>query len=104
MAVYAVWFDMWPGDNRSKWKDKLADPRAVNFWDEGKIVGKWYAKHIQELEGYHGKVIWDAYFLYGPQAKWDHKPPPIESWGSPVFRKVGRLRKDLVRLLKPASA
>lgn len=37
MAVYVIWFDMWPGDTRSEWKDKLVDPRAVNLWDEGQM-------------------------------------------------------------------
>ena len=115
LSVYAVWLPMLPGDARSKWNEGLLkDSRVEHFWDAGaKVVGRWFRDHVEELhrekapgadhmQGAFGnqRAAWDAYFLYGPDAKWDSTPQPIVSWGRPVFRTEERLREDLQALLK----
>ena len=45
LRVYAIWFDMFPGDAKSKWPASLlTDPRVTHLWDEGKLVGRWYGE------------------------------------------------------------
>jgi hypothetical protein len=69
-----VWFNMVPGDSR-RFLDRrvLADPRATHFWDKGKLIGRWFSDHVTYQRG----VTWDAYFLYGPDARWGPEPAPL---------------------------
>jgi hypothetical protein len=100
VKVYAVWFDMYPGDERSKWPEKvLDDARVVHFWDEGKVVGRWLADQA-DLPAKDG-VSWDMFLLYGPDAQWetDELPAPRITWGRPIFRARRRLRRHMRPLL-----
>ncbi len=75
LKVYAIWFDMLAGDSRQLLDTRiLADPRVTNFWDQGKVVGRWYSDRLGR-----GGVTWDAYFLYGPAARWDDAPSQLIS-------------------------
>jgi len=97
LRVYAVWFSMLPGDARSAWEDGvLADPRVVEFWDEERIVGEWFAGQV---EGYHG-IVWDAYYLYGPEARWDSAPSPLIGSGVPVYHVREALEAQILPLLR----
>ncbi len=97
VRVYAVWLPILAGDSRSQWHATfLPDRRAVHFWDENRIVGQWFA---EKVEGHRG-VVWDAYFLYGPEAKWEGMPAPLISSGSPVISRRNELERSMGPLLK----
>ena len=100
VQVYAVWFDMLPGDSRAAWDgDGLTDPRVVHLWDEQKVVGNWFAANVSKREG----TEWDAYALYGPRATWEEEPSPLVSWGGPVIGKHAQLRSDIAPLLRAST-
>lgn len=100
LRVYAVWFNMYPGDDRSEWPDGLlTDRRVIHFWDEPKRVGRFYLNHF-DLEGYRAEALWDAYLLYAPEASWTHGPSPPISWGYTIVRKRENLERDLTLLLE----
>jgi hypothetical protein len=82
VRVYAVWFDMLVGDSRD-FVDRrvLNDPRVTNYYDPKKVVGSWFAE--QDSGG--GGIVWDAYFLYGPDAMWSTGLGPLLSSGGPVI-------------------
>lgn len=85
------------GDSRSAWPaDVLPDPRVTHLWDEKKVVGRWFSERV---EGHSG-VAWDAYFLYGSQAKWDGTPSPPISFGSTVISRRSELQRNLLAQLK----
>ena len=66
--VYAVWFNMLEGDDRSKWPSGLfSDPRVVEFWDGKKILGRWFGHYHDYLN--ENEVVWDTYLLYGPGSR-----------------------------------
>ena len=45
LRVYAIWFDAFDGDERSRVDTSLlADSRATQFWDDEKNAGRWYAR------------------------------------------------------------
>jgi hypothetical protein len=74
LKVLAVWFDMLPGDSRQLLDTRvLADPRVTYYWDSGKLTGQWFTDHVTHRKG----ITWDAYFLYGPNARWDRLPDPL---------------------------
>src|SRR5262249_44506425 len=52
VRAYAVWFNMFPGDARSKWPSNLlTDARVIHRWDEPKAVGLWYAPNTASIHG-----------------------------------------------------
>ena len=87
LKVYAVWFSMVRGDKRSAFDPGLlTDPRVTHLWDEEKIVGRWFGENF-ELVGCNNEVLWDAFFVFGPDAVWMDKPEPLESSGFPIYKK-----------------
>jgi hypothetical protein len=100
LRVYVVWFSMLPTDARSRWGwtgGVLTDPRAVHFWDEQKAVGRWFAQHYPESS--NNGVVWDTYYLFGPDAQWDSKPEPLISTGATVRAELDQLKEKVRPLL-----
>jgi hypothetical protein len=100
--VYAIWFSMLPTDGRSMWRwggSTLTDSRVAHFWDQQKLVGRWFAEH--ENPGEANGIVWDAYYLFGPDAQWDFEPKPLTSSGGTVREKYDELNQKLVPLLDP---
>jgi hypothetical protein len=98
LRVYAVWFNMYPGDHRSQWpRGLLDDSRVVHFWDEGKLLGRFYAGHLN-LEG----ILWDAYVLYDKKATWADTPsaPAATGWGRTVIGARRKLEGEISPLLR----
>ncbi len=95
LRVYAVWFNVLPSDHRSRWdEDLLTDPRATHYWDEERILGRWY----KEVVGFPYDVIaWDVGYLYGPEAVWDDTPGPYLGIGHTI---IGQ-KDALMRALEP---
>jgi hypothetical protein len=82
LDVFVVWFDMLPGDTRALTDlQVLNDRRVTNYWDEPKALGRWYGEHVTGS----GRIEWDVYFLYGPDARWTDVPGPQLSSGGPVI-------------------
>ncbi len=99
LKVYAIWFDMFPGDSRSNWpNDLLTDPRGVHLWDEQKIIGTWYVKHPEYCNSNY--VLWDAFLIYGREAYWEDKPSHFIGMGRPIISKREELRSKLLAILQ----
>lgn len=104
LKVYAVWFNMLASDARSRWPQGLfSDPRVAEYWDDKKVLGTWYAGH-PDYQDYPGQVLWDAYLLYGPGARWEDKPSDRVGWGFTIVRTREQMRKDLLGLWERLSA
>ena len=105
LAVYAVWFDMFPGDSRGRWPaDLLDDPRARHWWDEEKRAGRWFGEH-PGFGGREGRVLWDAYLLFPPEARWGESgPAPVTGWGATIVENREDLRAQLDRILAEERA
>ncbi|MFN2492357.1 MAG: hypothetical protein ABR501_05675 [Pyrinomonadaceae bacterium] len=101
LRVYVVWFSVLPTDARSRWKwtgGILTDNRVIHFWDEQKTVGRWFAQQEEPQTG-EAEFVWDAYYLYGADAQWDHKPEPLKATGATVRAEADRLKNALIPLL-----
>ncbi len=105
VRVYAVWFNMLPRDSRAGFPaDLLNDTRVTQYWDEHHLAGTAFAP----LADWHKGVLWDAYFLYSPETRWDSgagsSPRPAElpqpaSWGRTIFDTHNQLRRDFNALV-----
>lgn len=108
LRVYAIWFNMMGGDSRSKWPaNLLTDARVIHRWDEPKAVGLWFAPRMAAIRTQMaadsawsgGDVLWDAYLLYGADAKWTDAPSNVVRWGRTIVAGLETLREDFSTLL-----
>ena len=102
IQVYAVWFSMFGSETRENWpSEALTDPRVVHYWDDEKTVGRWYAERMSAMENtrapgsspLRGNVLWDAYLVYGPDARWAESPSHLRQWGRTILATQERLRE-----------
>lgn len=109
LRIYAVWFSMYPTDRRENWpSDVLTDPRVVHWWDEGKVIGRWYMEQIADMQaarapasaGYAGDILWDAFMVYGPDAKWDAAPTDLRKWGRTILGTSDDLKAEFERVVR----
>ena len=107
LRVYAVWFNMLPADSRAKWPaNLLTDSRVVHRWDEPKTLGTWFAPRTQAIRGQlapnaawgNGPILWDAYLLYGADARWDDGPTGLMHWGRTIVAGRETLKADFREL------
>jgi hypothetical protein len=112
LRVYAIWFNMYPTDRRERWPgDVLTDSRVVHYWDEQKSVGAWYAPRTGDMEsqmapgsrGLGGPVLWDAYLVYGPEARWEDAPTDLRRWGRTILATQEPFREAVDALLKSSN-
>lgn len=99
---------MWPTDRRETWPaDVLTDRRVVHWWDEEKRVGRWYAPQMDEIAdrlapgapAAGGTILWDAYLVYGTDARWDEAPTGLRRWGRPIYATKESLEEAVGNLL-----
>ena len=82
ILVYAVWFDVLSGDDRSRWNsDLLDDPRVIEYWDDAQSVGRWFASRDSLNGKVIGPVAWDMFYLFGPDAEWINTTSPLITSG-----------------------
>lgn len=112
VRVYAVWFSMIPADmlpealSGQRDESVLNDPRVIHFWDRQRLLNQWLAQNAP-LEGPQrsslrrtfgqldwGTYIWDAYFVYGPQATWQEAGSPAAA-GYPLIQNRAEVRSAL---------
>ena len=107
LRVYAVWFSMMPNDSRTKWPPHLlTDSRVTHRWDEPKAVGAWYGPRTESIrpqltpDSKWGEVdvLWDAFLLYGQNARWDEAPTDLIHWGRTIVAGRETLKADFEKL------
>ena len=90
-----------PTDERSEWDPSIFDdPRAVNLWDEDRVLGTWLAGRDEFDAVRLGPFVWDAYFLFGGDAGWEATPGTLLSSGTPVIGETSKLETALRPLLQ----
>jgi hypothetical protein len=94
-----VWLPVLATDSRSEIETALlGDARVRQFWDGDRVVGRWLAEAGVAAPPSSG-IVWDAYFLFGPEAAWNERPAPLAGYGEPVISSTGALERELVPLL-----
>ena len=108
LAVYAVWFNMYPGDSRAAWPPRaLADARVTQFWDEPRRVGMMFLSQLPTILDRRAPgtlqpfddAMWDAFFVFTARDHWNEAPPPPVTWGYPIMVTHETLASELHRLL-----
>lgn len=98
VKVYAVWLPVLRSDGREEWDPgTMPDSRVEHFWDEDRLVGNWFLHAVTRRTT--DRVEWDAFFLYGRDARWGMDPPPLVRWGRTILATRDELRAGLMELL-----
>jgi hypothetical protein len=77
-------------------ESNLPDARVRHYWDGEREVGRWLAARDLGGLGYPG-IVWDAFFFFGPDARWDDVPAPLAASGTTVVGQSGRLAEAAAR-------
>jgi len=100
LRVFVVWAPNVPGDSRELVDRRvISDPRVTSFWDEQGTAEQWFAKNVKPET-----VSWDAYFLFGPRARWGSEPDAPVSSGSPLFNDKEELEAALAQIRSGPTA
>jgi hypothetical protein len=91
---------MLAGDSRDAWDPHvLDDPRVVSLWDGSRLAGKWFAdRTLGGLSG-SGNVVWDAYFAFGGNARWQSEPSGLVAAGSDIIENPSGLERRFLPLI-----
>ncbi len=91
-------------DARDEWDPGIFDdPRAVDFWDEERVLGSWFADPANLGLDQLGPILWDAFLVFGPEARWDREPSPLVSVDAPVIGETAKLSAALRRVAQPGG-
>ncbi len=75
-------------DAKSQWDpDLLSDARVTHYWDPDLSIGRWFDANEDQIgfEFNKGPIVWDSYFLFGPEAMWASTPSPLISYGNTIL-------------------
>ena len=79
-------------DSRSMWNGAtMSDNRVMHFWDGERVIGQWFAEHVDGFEG----IAWDTYYLYGPDAVWETVPSPPVGSGRTIYDERATLQMQV---------
>ena len=100
LKVYAIWFDVLTGDDRSKWDSTLLnDERVTELWDAEGELGDWFPRQDAYSDVVHGPLAWDIFFLYGGDATWEGVPLPLVESGSTIIGSRDKLKESILPLI-----
>lgn len=98
IRVYAIWYAVLPGDSREAWTRNdsgvITDSRVVNGWADKSIARQWVGAGVSAVN----TMAYDAYYVYGPKARWDRvpgTPAPLVSTGSTIIARRDSLKSSL---------
>ena len=90
---------MMKSDQRAEWSAKLlTDARVIQFWDDSRLLGNWYATFKEFSKG-SGDTVWDAYFSYNADSTWINHPSGLIGWGTPIITHKTQFLESVVALL-----
>jgi hypothetical protein len=64
-------------------------------WDPHLVASSWLGQHVT----HSGRIVWDHYFLYGPNASWQGLPGPLVGDGGDVIDVSSQLAGQVQALL-----
>ena len=100
VKVYAVWYEMYPGDSPDDFPAARAfmpDKRVSHYWDPGKDVGRWFYGFVPS--NVKGEIEWDAFYLFDKTAVWNDKPTELLTSGRTILQERRNLTSKIAELL-----
>ena len=86
LEVYVVWGSTSGGVDPFAWPifGLTPDDRVTEYWDDQQLSGRWFAVNFgsnvrQPDRPFDDALAYDAYYLFGPDARWGGEPPDLLS-------------------------
>jgi hypothetical protein len=97
LRLFVVWMPMLATDARDEIDAELmGGDRVRQYWDADRMLGT----HLAEIDlgglGYAG-IVWDAFFVFGPDSRWEGRPSGLAGSGAPVIAETAELESALLR-------
>jgi len=96
ISVYAVWVPQLGASRGDVDVGLFDDERVRSYWDPQELAGLAIADDVEAFEF----TPWDAYTLYGPDARWEDGPPEPIDWAMPVVSETDRLSQSVEGLVE----
>lgn len=100
VKVYAVWYEMYPGDSPDDFpaaRALMPDRRVAHYWDPGKDVGRWFYGFVPS--NVKGEIEWDAFYLFDKTAVWTDTPTALLTSGRTILQERRNLTSTIAELL-----
>jgi hypothetical protein len=97
LRVHTVWLPFLGGTRGAIDGTLLADARVRHYWDEQAVTSQWFGTNLPGQSGF----FWDAYVVYGPDARWSEEPPQPTEFGTTVIGDSASLEQAIRSLLGP---
>ena len=95
LRLYVVWLNQRSTDARDTIDAGLLDdPRVTQYWDGDGVTGRWFAENDLGGLGASG-FVYDAYYVFGPDAAWADEPAPLVGARVPVTSYSEELLRDV---------
>lgn len=78
LRAYVVWTGVVGSDSRAAASARASecnDERVTAFWDQNQAASSEWSKLVSA-----DHPVWNSYFVNGPTARWENKPPVPEHW------------------------
>lgn len=86
VRILVVWIDMLTADGRPAAQAAATIfepfPEVVQFHDPNRLAGAAVASAL----GAPGRIAWDMYLFYGPEARFEAEIPPPADWAHQLRR------------------
>lgn len=78
----------------------IADRRAAQFWDEGRLLSALLVKSARERGDPvpDDNIAWDLVAIYSPGVRWEDAPPRPDYADSPVVQGIDAVRQRLAAI------
>jgi hypothetical protein len=97
LRVHTVWLPFLGGTRGAIDGTLLSDPRVRHYWDGQAVTSRWFGTNLPGQSGF----FWDAYVVYGPDARWSEEPPQPVEYGATVIGDSASLEQAIRSLLGP---
>lgn len=94
-----MWTPALATDERSAWDENLLDdPRVTSLWDGDRAVSRWAANAGDLGIEPFGSIVYDVFFVFAPDARWDSTPTGLLASGLPVLGESSKLASAIEQL------
>ena len=87
---------LWVSDMGVQHEGNVPRSRGIALWED-KVVTNLPDGRVVALNRENGEILWDAYLLYGADARWDDAPNSLIHWGRTIVAGRETLKEDFER-------
>ncbi|MEW6281648.1 MAG: hypothetical protein AB1758_23770 [Candidatus Eremiobacterota bacterium] len=104
--MFAVWVPVLESDTLEtsrRGPPEMPDPRVIHCYDSEARTSRWFLQSVvadwplRQRPVFRKGLIWDAFFLYGPDTGWEELPDRCQVSGATILRDRALLQEAFGR-------